>query len=271
MPRRGQGPDYTDRGRAVIATGAPKKAPTQGGRNRGIGNSGVVEEFSYLNYRAATLMRRSIWAHRGRCQRLPGKIFTVGRAPAGSETPYSAGMMSCPHSHVVVLSRVAALIAAGWGAAVFGAGPAGGPVAIKGPLPIEVSTSAAIMESRTQADGVETRRLVPATDISEGQVVYYTLTIRNPGSQPAHDVVVTKPVPANTRYIPGSAVAPNATVTFSIDGGVTFAPARNLLDPGEPRSARPVAPERYTHIRWQMRYPLAPGAVAYARFRAVFQ
>lgn len=180
-------------------------------------------------------------------------------------------MMSSPRNEAARFPKLAGLIATGWGAAVFGAGPAGPQAAVSGTLPIEVSTTAAIMETLPQAEGGETRRFVPATDIVEGQVVYYTLAVRNPGSQPAHDVVVTKPVPANTRYIPGSAVAPNATVTFSIDGGVTFAPARNLVAPDEPGSAGPVPPERYTHIRWRMRYPLAPGAVAYARFRAVFR
>lgn len=190
---------------------------------------------------------------------------------ARSLTPYSAGMIRRPGYFFASLPKLAVLIAAGWGSPVLGAGPGGVQGAVTGTLPIEVSTAAAIMESRPQADGTVAKRLVPATDISEGQVVYYTLTVRNPGTRPAHGVVVTKPVPANTRYIPGSAVAPNATVTFSIDGGVTFAPARNLLAAGEQRPAQPAPPERYTHIRWQMRYPLAPGAVAYARFRAVFQ
>jgi uncharacterized repeat protein (TIGR01451 family) len=138
------------------------------------------------------------------------------------------------------------------------------------PLPIEVTTSASIMESDSLGGG-QIRKLVPATDISEGQVVHYTLTVRNPGTQPAHDVLVTKPVPINTRYVPGSAVAPNASVTFSVDGGKSFAPANQLAITRGTATVKPAPPESYTHIRWQMRYPLAPGAVAYVRFRAIFQ
>lgn len=139
------------------------------------------------------------------------------------------------------------------------------------PLPIEVTTSASIMESHPGVEGRQTPRFVPATDISEGEVVHYTLTVRNPGTQPAHDVLVTKPVPVNTHYLPGSAVAPNAIVTFSVDGGKTFAPANQLAVVRGTATLKPAPPESYTHIRWQMRYPLAPGAVAYVRFRAIFQ
>jgi uncharacterized repeat protein (TIGR01451 family) len=138
------------------------------------------------------------------------------------------------------------------------------------PLQIVVETIAAVLESQLLADGTPVKKWVPATELLEGQVVYYTVRITNPGQQAAHNVVVTKPVPANTRYIADSAVAPGARVTFSIDGGLTFASARDLRIKAGQGAAKPAPPERYTHIRWQMRYPLAPGATALARFRAVF-
>lgn len=109
-------------------------------------------------------------------------------------------------------------------------------------------------------------RMVPATRLSQGQVVYYTVRITNPTPVFANNVVVSQRVPANTTYMEDSAVGPGAEIDFSIDGGVTFAPPENLkLDDGTR-----APPERYTHIRWRLRNPLAPGAVALARFRAVF-
>lgn len=146
-------------------------------------------------------------------------------------------------------------------------GLAGSPA----PIPIDVETFAAVMESRELPDGSQVKGLVPATEIRQGQVVYYTVKIRNPGQRAAHNVIVTKPVPANTRYVADSAAAPGALLSFSIDGGVNFAPARELTVKDERGVLRPAPPERYTHIRWQMRYPLAPEAIAYARFRAVFR
>ena len=110
-------------------------------------------------------------------------------------------------------------------------------------------------------------RMVPASRLSQGQVVYYTVRITNPTPVFANNVVVSQRVPANTIYMKGSAVGPGAEVEFSVDGGVTFAREEDLkLDDGIR-----APPERYTHIRWRLRNPLAPGAVALARFRAVFR
>ena len=112
-----------------------------------------------------------------------------------------------------------------------------------------------------------TFRLVPAKRLAQGQVVYYTLRITNPTPVFANKVQVSQMIPANTTYVPGSAAGPGADVEFSIDGGQTYAPAADLkLEDGVTRAS----PERYTHIRWRLRNPLAPGATALARFRATF-
>jgi|GEM_PF-1056360 uncharacterized repeat protein (TIGR01451 family) len=114
-------------------------------------------------------------------------------------------------------------------------------------------------------------RLAPATVVRQGEVVYYTVRIRNVSAEYARDVVVTQRIPANTVYVPDSAAGPGADVFFSIDGGYTFARASELHVVGDDGAKRPVPPEQYTHIQWRLRYALAPGAVALARFRAVFQ
>jgi len=110
-------------------------------------------------------------------------------------------------------------------------------------------------------------RLAPANRLSQGQEVYYTVRITNPTPVFANNVVVSQKVPANTIYMEDSAVGPGAEIDFSIDGGVTFAPPENLKLGDGTRAP----PERYTHIRWRLRNPLAPGAVALARFRAIFR
>jgi uncharacterized repeat protein (TIGR01451 family) len=118
------------------------------------------------------------------------------------------------------------------------------------------------------ASGRQFHRMVPAKLLSQGEVVYYTVRITNPTPVFANNVVVSQMIPANTTYVDGSAVGPGADVEFSIDGGVTFARAADLkLDDTGTRAP----PERYTHIRWRLQNPLAPGAVALARFRATFR
>lgn len=109
-------------------------------------------------------------------------------------------------------------------------------------------------------------RMVPAKRLSQGQVVYYTVRITNPTPVFANKVQVSQMIPANTTYLADSAAGPGAEIDFSIDGGQTFARAQDL----KLADGTPMPPERYTHIRWRLRNPLAPGAVALARFRATF-
>lgn len=111
-----------------------------------------------------------------------------------------------------------------------------------------------------------TLRMVPATRLSQGQVVYYTVRITNPTPVFANKVQVSQLIPANTVYVAGSAGGPGADIEFSIDGGQTFARPENLKQTDGTRAP----PGRYTHIRWSLRNPLAPGATALARFRATF-
>lgn len=113
-------------------------------------------------------------------------------------------------------------------------------------------------------------RYVPAMHVAEGQELYYTVYVRNLGKTAASNVVVVRPVPGNTFYLPNTATGAGADVSFSVDGGKTFArPEKLHLDEQAPGVRAPA--QAYTHIRWQWSYPLAPGAVVLARFRAVFK
>lgn len=111
-------------------------------------------------------------------------------------------------------------------------------------------------------------QFVPANRVQQGQEIYYTVRIRNPGTATLDNVSIVRAIPANTRYVPGSATGAGADIQFSIDGGLSFAKSAELkstTDPGHVAAAN-----QYTHIRWQLRYPLPPKAVLLARFRAVF-
>lgn len=109
----------------------------------------------------------------------------------------------------------------------------------------------------TGPDGRERLRFVRATRLAAGDEVHYTIRVHNPGDVPVLDIVVTKRLPFGLGYIPGSAVGPACEVEFSTDGGATFAPASRM-------------PGNFSHVRWILRRPLAPGATALLRFRATF-
>jgi uncharacterized repeat protein (TIGR01451 family) len=138
--------------------------------------------------------------------------------------------------------------------------------------PVEIQTElvAEVRENVSTTPGREVYRFVPARLLEQGQVVYYTVRITNQTTVPLRNVAVIQPVPANTVYIADSASGPGAAVSFSTDGGQTFAPADALTTELD-GTKQPARPAQYTHIRWQLRNALAPGATALARFRATFQ
>lgn len=120
-----------------------------------------------------------------------------------------------------------------------------------------------------QNNGPGTYKYVPADQVEQGQEIDYTVRISNPGSSPLAAPTVVQALPANTHYVAGSATGAGADIQFSVDGGRSFGQPRALRSPTS--NDRVAAASEYTHIRWQLRYPLAPKAVVLARFRAVFE
>ena len=136
---------------------------------------------------------------------------------------------------------------------------------------IVVTTTAQFEEVTVNEAGEETTRLVDVTTVVPGDQVIYTVTFRNIGEQPAERVTITDPIPEEMAYVDGSVFGPGTDITFSVDGGNTFAAAEELTvldDVGNERTAQAAD---YTHIRWVMRNALPPGEQGYARFRAILR
>jgi uncharacterized repeat protein (TIGR01451 family) len=123
-----------------------------------------------------------------------------------------------PHNHMKSMGMLAAITG------IFIATWAPADDAIQ----VETQLIAEVRELTDVASGRERYHFIPATVLSQGQVVYYTVRITNPAPVFAKNVIVTQRIPANTTYVAGSAVAPAADVTFSLDGGETFLPAEQL-------------------------------------------
>jgi uncharacterized repeat protein (TIGR01451 family) len=124
----------------------------------------------------------------------------------------------------------------------------------------------AIAEVEQASHGRET--LIPADRVVSGDIVFYTLEVRNTASTSIARPVVTYAVPEHMTYLPDSAVGPGTEVTFSVDAGRSFDAPENLRiqEPGgEPRAATAAD---YTHIRWQLKKALKGNSVAFVRFRA---
>jgi uncharacterized repeat protein (TIGR01451 family) len=124
-----------------------------------------------------------------------------------------------------------------------------------GPLESEILVEGLVSEER--ADGGEEKRFVEVRRLEAGEEIYYTIRVRNPGKEPVQDIVVTKRLPFGVDYVAGSASGPACDVELSADNGANYSSGAKA---GE-----------FTHVRWVFQRPLAPGATALLRFRAIFR
>jgi len=109
----------------------------------------------------------------------------------------------------------------------------------------------------TDASGADARVVAgPPTDGPAQRI--YTGRFHYRGEAPARGLRIVLAVPPGMRYINGSATGPGAQLSYSVDGGRSFAPAGEL----------PV-PEDCTHIRWDLPGRYAPGTRGLVSFRAV--
>ena len=124
------------------------------------------------------------------------------------------------------------------------------------------------VETKTAQGTVEKKR-VPAEKAAPGAEVIYTTTFTNQGSKAAGNIVINNPVPANTAYVGGSAFGDNTAITYSADGGKTYAAPDKLIVKTPEGRERPALPGDYTHIRWTYRGDLAPAKTGSASFRVL--
>lgn len=115
--------------------------------------------------------------------------------------------------------------------------------------------------------GEKSKQLVPVVKVVPGVEVTWTITANNICKQPSEKVTINNAVPAHMTYVPNSAVGPGSDISYSLDGKAFAAPAElTVVENDVKRQARA---DEYRHIRWSFKDSLAPGAQAFARYRAV--
>jgi len=117
--------------------------------------------------------------------------------------------------------------------------------------------------------GQQVSQLRAADHLVAGDEVIYTLEVRNEGPTGVDDYAFTSPIPEHMVYVADSAVGPGADVSYSIDGGRSFAAPEELFVHGADGKQRAAVAADYTTIRWQLRNRLKTGSMALARFRAL--
>lgn len=132
---------------------------------------------------------------------------------------------------------------------------------------IALTTTAEVEKEVVNDKGEKKKVLVPAGKVVPGTEVVWTVTANNVCKQASDKVAINNAVPEHMTLVPNSAVGPGSQVTYSLDGK-SFAPAGKLTVQ-ENGATRPARADEYKHIRWEFKNSLAPGASAYASFRAV--
>ncbi|MDD4928303.1 MAG: hypothetical protein PHP85_03370 [Gallionella sp.] len=104
-----------------------------------------------------------------------------------------------------------------------------------------------------------------------GTVVIFTNRFENISKKAARDIVISNAIPANTVYQADSAFGADCAITFSVDGGKTFALAENIRLRGADGREYTAHPAQYTHIRWNYTGQLAAGKSGEVGFSAVIR
>ena len=139
--------------------------------------------------------------------------------------------------------------------------------------PLEIKSVAEVQsrvtDPKSAPGGHGGTELIPADRVVPGDRVIYTLEVRNNGATALDAPDFTYPVPEHMRYVADSAVGPGAEVSYSVDGGHTFARAENLKVKGPDGKLRTAVAADYTDIRWQLKNSLKANSVAFVRFRTL--
>jgi len=107
------------------------------------------------------------------------------------------------------------------------------------------------------------------TVASHADQLIVSVRFTNAGGSVLDTVRVTSPIPADVKYVPGSASGPGSEIMFSVDNGRSFGQPAELKLPAPDGGFRAADAADYTHVRWVLGAPLAAGASGIARFRAV--
>lgn len=134
-------------------------------------------------------------------------------------------------------------------------------------LEIAVTQLKQVIEER---DGAQRVKLVPTREAQPGDVVQYVLAYANRGDEIARDAVIDDAIPKGTTYLANTAAGEGAEITFSSDGGRSYAPAVKLTYeiklPNGVVEKRMATPSDYTHVRWTVKQ-VAPGSSGTVSFK----
>jgi uncharacterized repeat protein (TIGR01451 family) len=137
------------------------------------------------------------------------------------------------------------------------------------PPDLIVSSTLERIVAGVEKGGVAEVEITSGTVASHADQLIYSVMFTNASARLIDGVRITSPVPADVKYVQGSASGPGSQVLFSVDNARTFGrPDELRMDSADGRE-RIADAAYYTHVRWVLDAPLGPGAFGFVRFRAV--
>ncbi len=141
----------------------------------------------------------------------------------------------------------------------------------KGSIELKSIAEVEILETNAKGEK-EVKRLDTAkTKVVPGDTVVFSTYYTNIGNKPAEKVMITNPVPEHMLYVDQSAEGKGTTIEFSVNGGKSYnTPATLKVTDASGKSRKAVASD-YTHIKWTVSKPVAPGGKGEVSFKAMLE
>ncbi|RVU85727.1 DUF11 domain-containing protein [Leucothrix sargassi] len=133
--------------------------------------------------------------------------------------------------------------------------------------PIELSSTVQELISVVDEQGKTQFKAVAADAVVPGDRILYTTTFKNNSDKASDKIVITNPIPKNTRYLNGTAKGEHSVITFSVDNGKSWGTPQSLKVTQKDGTARAAEASDYTNIRWEYRRSLQPAEVETVSFQ----
>lgn len=135
---------------------------------------------------------------------------------------------------------------------------------------IELKNVAEVETTVKTADGKIQKKRGPVEKAIPGTEVIYTSTFRNVGAKPAGNINIKNPIPANTTLVAASPWGEGTDITYSADGGKTWATVDKVkIKDTATGKDRLAGLTEITHIRWSLRGELPPNKQGEVGFRVI--
>jgi len=135
-------------------------------------------------------------------------------------------------------------------------------------------TATQLVEKETiirSEDGGERVVREAASQVTPGERIVYRLVYTNDDAEPATDLVLNMPVPAELTLVEGSEIMDGAVVAYSTDGGETFADRASVKVADADGALRDAAAQDITNIRWTLTSEVAVGASGELSFAGILK